>query len=364
MLFVSCAPGLEPLVSSELDSLGLRGRATPGGVEFNGGMAEMFAANLWLRTASRVLISAAAFHASSFHELERRANQVPWETWLPKGERVRFRVTCRKSRLYHSDAVAERLGNAAAKRANAVASDDEDAQLFVVRIFRDECTIRADSSGELLHRRGYRQSLAKAPLRETLASAMLLASEWDLGSPLIDPFCGSGTIPIEAALMARRIAPGITRSFAFQRWPSHDQDQWNGIRGKAREAALQSAPAMILASDRDEGAVRATIENAERAGVAADIDASVRPVSAVDLPSARGWVVTNPPYGVRIGERGELRNLYAGFGNALRRAGARYRLAILSADRELEAQLRLDLEEVLRTTNGGIPVRLLVGEIE
>jgi putative N6-adenine-specific DNA methylase len=351
-------------VSSELDSLSMRGQTIAGGVELDGGLTEMFAANLWLRAASRVLVDAATFHASSFHELERRANQVPWENWIPRGGGARFRVTCRKSRLYHSDAVAERLGNAAVKRANAVLADDDEGQLFVVRIFRDDCTIRADSSGELLHRRGYRQALAKAPLRETLAAAMLLASEWDASSPLVDPFCGSGTIPIEGAMIARRIAPGITRSFAFERWPAHDSAKWTAVKDIARESALSSSPATIVASDRDEGAVRATMENAERAGVAADIDASVRAVSAIEVSTPSGWVVTNPPYGVRVGERAGLRNLYAGFGKALKRSASGYRLAILSADRELDSQLGIDLEELLRTTNGGIPVRLLAGTVE
>lgn len=363
-MFVSSAPGLEMVVASELAALGLTGRAVEGGVELDGGVTEMFAANLWLRAASRVLVLAATFHASSFHELERRANQVPWESWITRGGRVRFRVTCRKSRLYHSDAVAERLGNAAAKRANAVPDADEEGQLFVVRIFRDDCTIRADSSGELLHRRGYRQALAKAPLRETLGAAMLLASEWDARSPLVDPFCGSGTIPIEAAMIARRIAPGVARSFAFEGWPSHPQEKWRAAKERARESELSSSPATIVASDRDEGAVHSTIENARRAGVDSDIDASVRAVSAIEPPSGPGWVVTNPPYGVRVGEGSSLRNLYAGFGNALRRCAAGYHLALLSADRELDSQLGIDLDETLRTTNGGIPVRLLVGKVE
>jgi putative N6-adenine-specific DNA methylase len=364
MIFVSSAPGLELIVASELESLGLRARTVEGGVELDGGITEMFAANLWLRAASRVLVLAATFHASTFHELERRANQVPWERWIPRGGSVRFRVTCRKSRLYHSDAVAERLGNAAAKRTNAVPAGDDEGQLFVVRIFRDDCTVRADSSGELLHRRGYRQALAKAPLRETLGAAMLLASKWDAHSPLVDPFCGSGTIPIEAAMIARRIAPGAARSFAFEQWPSHSDEKWRSAKERARESEIASCPATIVTSDRDEGAVRSTIENAKRAGVDGDIDASVRAVSAIELPATPGWVVTNPPYGVRVGERTGLRNLYAGFGNALRRCAAGYHLALLSADRGLDSQLGIELEEALRTTNGGIPVRLLVGKVE
>ncbi len=363
-MFASAAPGLEPIVAAELESLGLGGRSVEGGVEFEGGAPEMFAANLWLRAASRVLTRAAEFHASSFHELERRANQVPWENWISRGGAIRFRVTCRKSRLYHSDAVAERLTTAAVKHAGAVPAEGDAGQLFVVRIVHDECTIRADSSGELLHRRGYRQAVAKAPLRETLGAAMLLASEWDGRSPLVDPFCGSGTIAIEGAMIARRMAPGARRSFAFERWPSHDAAKWRSVADRARESELPSAPTRIIASDRDEGAVRSSIENAQRAGVDADVEAIVRPVSAMEPPAKHGCIVTNPPYGVRIGERRELRNLYAAFGNALRQKASGYHVALLSADPSLESQVGIDFEEVLRTTNGGVAVRLVVGTVE
>src|SRR5688572_26128189 len=172
-----------------------------------------------MRTASRVIVRVAEFPARAFHELERRAARVPWERFVAPGAPAAFRVTCRKSRLYHSDAVAQRL-HAAAARAGATVGvaameEGEDeaalrtegvgAQLFVVRLLHDVVTISADSSGALLHRRGYRQAIGRAPLRETLAAAMLLASGWRPDRPLVDPLCGSGTIAIEAALLARRI---------------------------------------------------------------------------------------------------------------------------------------------------------------
>src|SRR5690606_37236797 len=172
---------------------------------------------------SRVLVRVATFRARTFAELERRAGRVAWDRWVGAGRAVRLRVTSRKSRLYHTGAIAERIigqiervAGPLAHVSTGSASDDEadgaegrDEQLFIVRFLRDECTISVDTSGELLHRRGYRQALAKAPLRETIAAAMLLASGWDGRSPLVDPFCGSGTIPIEAALLACRIPPGL-----------------------------------------------------------------------------------------------------------------------------------------------------------
>ena len=362
------APGVESILARELFGMGINPDATAtGGVSFNGKIEHIMRANLWSRVANRIIVRLDEFHASTFHELERKAKKIEWARFVASGQTVRFRVTCRKSKLYHSDAVAERLGKAAAAATDAkveAESDEEsesESQLFIVRIVNDECTVSVDSSGALLHRRGYRQAVAKAPLRETLAAAMLYGSEWDMSAPLVDPMCGSGTIAIEGAMMARTIAPGIKRSFAFERWPDHDQTEWEAIKDKARSTALPEAPGTIVASDRDTGAIAAARENAERAGVAGDINLSVRPISAVEFPENPGWVVSNPPYGLRVGESDTLRNLYAQLGKIMRDRAHGYRLALLSADENLEAQLRLEFAEVFRTSNGGIPVRLVVG---
>lgn len=362
------APGTEGIVAAELSALGIRPRRiVNGGVEFRGESAEMMSANLKLRVATRIVVRIAEFHASSFHELERRVRKVEWARFLSKDSLFRFRVTAKKSKLYHSDAVAERLGLAASRATGAKViapkADDEDETLdlqrFVVRIADDNVTISADSSGELLHRRGYRQAVAKAPLRETLAAAMVLGSEWDMKSPLVDPMCGSGTIPIEAAMMARRIAPGINRSFAFERWGEHDGDAWNAMKREARAAEQPQAGVKILASDRDGGATRAGIENATRAGVEGDIEISERAISAVEFPDAPGWIISNPPYGVRLGDTAPLRNLYSQLGKLLRGPANGYVLSLLSADRQLESQIGARMHEVFRTSNGGIPVRLI-----
>ena len=362
------APGIETILARELFNMGIvPGETTSGGVAFNGKIEHVMRANLWSRVGNRITVRVDEFHASTFHELERRAKKIEWARFISAGRTVRFRVTCRKSKLYHSDAVAERLGKAVVAATGAKIETDVDdeseseSQLFIVRIIDDECTISVDSSGALLHRRGYRQAVAKAPLRETLAAAMLYGSEWDMNAPLVDPMCGSGTIAIEGAMMARKMAPGVERKFAFEQWPDHDPESWTAMKDKARTDVLPKAPGPIIASDRDAGAVTATQENAKRAGVEDDIDIAQRSVSAAEFPEAPGWLVSNPPYGLRVGEAAPLRNLYAQVGNIIRDHAPGYRLALLSADEALEAQLRLDLDEVFRTTNGGIPVRLVVG---
>jgi putative N6-adenine-specific DNA methylase len=377
--FAVAAPGLEPLVAEELRELGLApGAPEPGGVAFAATAAQLYAANLRLRIATRVTVRLATFEARAFHELERRAAKVAWERVVAPGAAVAFRVTCRKSRLYHSDAVAERLAGAVVRRVPGVAvagaADDEDGpgdgpgdgvppQLVVARVFHDRVTVSADASGALLHRRGWRQAVAKAPLRETLAAAMLRASRWDPRRPLVDPMCGSGTIPIEAALLARRVAPGLGRDFAFARWPELDVGAWDAELARAEEEVLDRAPASIVGSDRDAGAIAAARSNAERAGVVGDVELVQRPLSALEPPPGEGWLVSNPPYGARVGESAPLRDLYARLGQVARTRLPGWTVALLTADPRLDAQLGLPLAERFRTSNGGIRVRCLAGPV-
>ena len=385
--FAVTAPGLEAICAAELAALGVRAKVDDGGVAWRGSLESVALANLWLRTASRVLVRVAEFKATAFYELEPAARRIAWDRFVTPASVVRFRVTCRKSKLYHSDAVAQRLADAVTRRvpgvrieiAKSIVDDSEDTtpttktktsapvestgQLFVVRLLHDVCTVSADASGALLHLRGYRRQLAKAPLRETIAAAMILGAGWTTDAPLIDPMCGSGTIAIEAARMARRIAPGRDRRFAFHDWPEFDAGAWRKLVDKALAAELPGVPAPISASDRDRGAIAAALANAERAGVAGDIAFAVAPISALESSGGLGWVVSNPPYGVRVGERDRLRNLYAQIGNVARAKLPGWTVGLLLAERRLEAQVGLDLRERFATRNGGIPVRFVVGPV-
>ncbi len=368
------APGLEPLALAELSALGIRATTEEtGAVSAALSLRDLYRANLHLRTASRVVVRLAQFKALTFADVEKHARRVPWGSVVTAGQRVRFRVTCRKSRLYHSDAVAERLMDALAltvpgvMEAGGAADDDEeggDAQLFVVRVVRDRLLLSVDASGALLHRRGYRQAVAKAPLRETLAAAMLFGAGWRGDTPLVDPMCGSGTIAIEAALLARRIAPGLHRTFAFEQWPGHDAMLWRALVWEAQSDVLPSSPVAIVATDRDAGAIVATRANAERAGVLADLTVAQQSLSDLTTPPGPGTIVLNPPYGVRVGEKAPLRNLFAQLGNVLRAQAGGWTLAMLSADRDLERQMKIPLTERWKSSNGGIPVRLVTAEVK
>ncbi|NUO63646.1 MAG: class I SAM-dependent RNA methyltransferase [Gemmatimonadaceae bacterium] len=381
-IYLVCAPGLERLLAAEARDagLGVRGEE-PGGVTVEGTLADVARANIVLRTASRVLVRVAQFRATAFHELERSSRAIPWDRWTGPTS-VRVRATCRKSKLYHSDAVAERVlaaierrtgASAAPKVARAVDATDGESdegvgtQLVVVRLVHDRCTISVDSSGALLHRRGYRQAVGKAPVRETIAAGMLLAAEWTGRTPLVDPLCGSGTIPIEGALLARRITPGAARAqsgdFSFARWPELREDDLSRELARARERELPRAPAPILGSDRDEGVIEAARANAERAGVHDDIAFSARALSAIEPPRGVGLLATNPPYGVRASKGGEVRNLFAQLGKVAAALLPGWRIGVLSPDRALDAQLRIPLQPALELSNGGIRVRYLLGAI-
>ena len=374
--FAIVAPGLEPFALAEAQALGLGARLEAGGVAWTGDARSGLLANAALRIASRVVVRLASFEARSFAELERHARRIAWGNVLRPGDAVRFRVTCKKSKLYHSDAVAQRLADAVMRvvpgvRAEGgsvsedeIEEDEADVGLIVVRLMRDECTVSADSSGALLHRRGYRLATAKAPLRETIAAGLLAASGWDGTSPLVDPLCGSGTIPIEAALLARRIVPGAHRRFAMERWPTVPSLLGDQVRAELGERATDRAAVTIVGSDRDAGGIAAATSNAERAHVSGDVALAVRPLSAAQFPGGlRGWVVTNPPYGVRVGDAERVRDLWAQLGNVLRDLAPGWRIALLSPDAALERQLRIPLRAAASLSNGGIPVRIMLGEV-
>jgi putative N6-adenine-specific DNA methylase len=384
-LFVVTAPGLEPFTAQELRQLGLlpttqtkpERQETPladpdqaGGIEFSGDLEAIYLANLHLRTASRVLLRFGDFHAAAFSELKRHTNRLPWERFLNPGMGVAIRVTCHKSRLYHAAAVAreitatigDRLGKKVELQKFDENSPDPLPQLIVVRLVDDHCTISIDSSGELLHRRGYRLETAKAPLRETLAAGLLLASGWDTISPLIDPFCGSGTIPIEAALLARNIPPGFNRRFAFMNWPGFRVDEWNKLLKVSQETQKEKT-SPLLGSDRDAGAIRIAKANADRAGVAQDVEFSHCAVSAIE-PAGTGWVVTNPPYGLRVSANKDLRNLYAQFGKVLRLKCPGWKITVMCSDLVLLHQMDLHLETQLTLVNGGVSVWVGQGVVQ
>lgn len=382
--YAACLPGLEPFVVAELEALGHRcGPVSPGGVPFTASTRQLYAANLHLACATRVLVRLGSFGARSFRDLEVQTAALAWADHLPAGVPVDLRVTAKASKLHHTGAIAERVGDVITDVLVArdgwvppPAADGDPSQLVVVRVARDRVTISLDSSGEPLHRRSWRLATAKAPLRPTIAAALLTASGWDGTTPLVDPFCGSGTIAIEAARRARGIPAGWGRQFAFADWPGFEPGTWASVHAAALAGGRAGPHPPIVAADRDAGAVAATVGNAERAEVADGVEVREAAVSALLEPGALphlsavdgsatggpGAVVTNPPYGQRI-VGGDLRNLFDRTGDVLRAVAGGWTVAVLAADPVAVGHLRLPLEEVARTTNGGIAVRILRGTV-
>jgi putative N6-adenine-specific DNA methylase len=353
--FVVAVPGLEPLVLAEVQRLGVRpARAVRGGVECTVTWPQLWSINLRSRYATRVVVRVARWKADGFHSFQKGLGAIPWSEWLPEGAGVQVSVTADKeSKLYHTGAVEERAMETLARPIGE--------QGVLVRILRDIVTVSLDASGAPLHHRGWRGPAGKAPLRESLGAALVTASEWDVRSPLVDPFCGSGTIAIEAALIARRMAPGRNRSFAFQEWPTFDADGWARLLRGADGDVVEKCPP-IVASDRDAGAIAATLENAARAGVGGNVEAVQRAVSDLALPARPGWIVSNPPYGVRVGG-GDIRNLYDRFGAVLRERAVGWHVALLASSETPVARLHLNMRPTLATLNGGIDVAVQTGAV-
>ncbi|WP_031549323.1 THUMP domain-containing class I SAM-dependent RNA methyltransferase [Parvularcula oceani] len=332
-LFFACPPGLEPLLRSEAKAAGFRAtRALPGGVHARGGWEEAWRANLQLRGASRVLVRLAQFRATQLSELERKAGAAGWRGLLAPGTPFRVEASCSRSKIYHSGAAQERAERAIGAATRALPSPDAGLRILL-RIDRDICTLSVDSSGEPLHRRGFKQAVAKAPMRETMAALFLRACGYKGEEPLLDPMCGSGTFPIEAAEIASGLWPGRGRSFAFERLANFDADAWASLKDTmpARQTDLR-----FFGSDRNAGAVEASRANAGRAGLASITTFAQMQVSEFTPPEGpKGLVMVNPPYGARIGDTGALAPLYAALGRTLRERFEGWRVGLVTSEPRL-----------------------------
>ncbi|WDQ16652.1 THUMP domain-containing class I SAM-dependent RNA methyltransferase [Rhodopirellula sp. P2] len=306
-LIVPCAFGLEAIVKRELKGLGIEATISDSGrVSFRGTPEMVCQANLWLRTADRILIRVAEFPAADFDALFETTRQINWGKLLPAD--AAFPVTGRsiKSTLTSVPACQRSVKKAivdAMMRDHRTSELPETGPLYKVdvAIVKDVATLTIDTTGRSLHRRGYRTHISSAPLKETLASAMVLLSYWRSGRPLIDPFCGSGTIPIEAARIGRNLAPGLEREFACQAWPNFSAELWSDTRATAANQSLPPLEEKLLGSDIDGRVLTAARDNAIRAGVQDDIHFQAMPVHEISSSKRFGCLITNPPYGQRIG---------------------------------------------------------------
>lgn len=358
-LYAIVTPGLEKLCAAEMSALGISPREIAvGGVAFAGRLRDIYLANLRLRTASRILVRFADFRSRDFPDLYNRAHRLPWGRFIKADTSVTFRVTCHASRLNHTSRVAETVESALNQALGRTTNPSGDnPQMVLVRIVDDQVVISIDSSGELLHRRGYRQSVTVAPLRETMAAGVLMLLDWNGTTPLADPMCGSGSFLIEGALLARQQAPGLHRVFAFMHWPGYREGLWNLLCVEARHQEVD-VTLDISGSDENPKAVFAANENCQRSGVAGRVTIDQNSLAGQPEHAGQGLVICNPPYGKRLdlGDNPEL--YYSELGRQLRRAYPDWRLAMLCSNPSLVKATGLPLKQLASLDNGGLAVGL------
>jgi putative N6-adenine-specific DNA methylase len=332
-IFLVTAPGLESALCDEARALGFRQPvAITGGVTIRGGWPEVWRANLELRGAGRVLARIGAFRVLHLAQLDKRARRIAWSDVLRQDVPFRVEASCRSSRIYHSGAAAERIERAIREELGAPASPDAEV-CIKARIENDLCTLAVDTSGEPLHKRGHKEAVNKAPMRETMASLFLRLCGYDGTEPVVDPMCGSGTFIIEAAEIAAGLMPGRTRHFAFEQLANFDEAAWQRLRSDGNAV---TPAARFYGSDRDAGAVNMSRANAERAGVSRITTFQQFTVSDLTAPSGPpGLVIVNPPYGTRIGEQKSLHPLYRVLGQTLLDRFSGWRVGLITSERSL-----------------------------
>ena len=356
-VFLMAPPGLETALYEEVRQHRFKAaRQVAGGVMVKGTWKDVWRANLVLRGCGHVLARIGSFRVVHLAQLDKWAREFPWGSVLRKDVPVRVEASCSRSRIYHSGAAAQRVSRAIAEEFGAPVSDDADV-VVKARIEDDLCTLSIDSSGSSLHKRGHKEGVGKAPLRETLAALFLRQCGFTGDEPVVDPMCGSGTFVIEAAEIAAGLAPGRTRHFAFEKLATFDAAAWAAMKaaGQPRVPGVS-----FLGSDRDAGAIRMARQNAERAGVSAFTRFSAQAVSDLMRPDGPpGLVMVNPPYGTRIGDKKPLFALYGALGQVLKARFSGWRVGIVTTDSSLARATALPfLEPAPPVLHGGLKVRL------
>ncbi len=353
-------PGLEAIAADELNALAAHEvKADACGVSFTATMDGLFRINLRSRICTRILIRLASFRAMSFPELYNKSKKVAWEQYIGANTSVSVRVSCSHSKLMHSGRAELALSDAIGDRLGFEAKDAANEQQILLRIDNNQCTISLDTSGERLDRRGYRIHSGKAPVRETIAAAILQWMEWQPDEPLLSPMCGSGTFAIEAAWMAQKRASGLEHVFPFTHWPLLKEKRWQRALDKARAMHAEQS-ARIFASELDAGILKQAQENAAQAGVADMITfqrLDARKMTVPDNDSAPGLIVCNPPYGDRV--KSDVKSLYASLGDVFKQQFMGWRMAVMVPDPLCEKALGLKVRGRLKIKHGGKWVHVL-----
>lgn len=360
-LIATATFGLEAVVKRELINLGYTDlKVDNGKVTFKGTEKDIPKANIWLRTADRVLLKMGEFKALTFDELFEKTKALPWEEWIPVDGNFVVEGKSKDSKLFSiSDcqrivekAIVEKL-----KTKCDVTWFQKTGPKYTVEValLKDMATLTIDTSGEGLHKRGYRSRQGEAPIKETLAAAMVLLSYWNKDRVLFDPFCGSGTIPIEAAMIGKNMAPGIDRSFASEKWPRIKKEYWTEARREALKAIDTKSKLHILGCDIDKKAILRARDNAANFGLEDDIVFFNKDFREVELKNEYGVVITNPPYGERIGEKKEVEKLYKDLDAKFRELDT-WSVYVITSDEDFEKHYGKKANKKRKLYNGRIKV--------
>jgi len=363
--FAPCPRGLEALLEQELAALGATDlRQTEGGIGFSGSLATMYRANLESRIASRILLEVAHVPYRNEQDIYVAASAISWPQWFPPSRTIKVKTSAQHCPLKSLDFITLRIKDAVCdtftKLKGARPSVNSNRPDIRIDAFLDatHLTLYLGTTGDSLFKRGFRESTVEAPLRENLAAGIVQLTGWNGTTPLLDPLCGGGTIPLEAAMIARKIAPGLGRRFAFELFSNFDAALWKTIQAQAKAKQLPASPAPIYASDRDARAVQTATEQFTRAGVASDIILTHTDLFDLTPPQEPGTIVMNPPYGVRLGTQADLDVFYPKLGSWLKTRCVGWRVYLFTGD--LRAPKLIGLAPTKRTPlfNGAIECRL------
>ena len=368
--FATVARGLEEIAAQELTRLGAI-NATPEftGVSFQGNQETLYRINLWSRVIFRVLVPIADVQSRDAEQLYKGVQSINWLDYIQTNQAFLVNCTGSNRNLNHSHFTALQVKNAIVdqqreKTGKRSDIDTEHPDIIInTHIYRDNCVISLDSSGFSLHRRGYRPAMGLAPLKETLASALLAIAEWTPDLPFLDPLCGSGTLPIEAALIALKVAPGLYNSFAFQNWPDFDENLWEKLQTEAQNQTLTELPSVIWGSDADANIVSQARDNAKASVLEEHLYFQHKALAEVEAPADRGILICNPPYGIRVGEEEELGALYKLLGDVFKQRFKGWTAYVLTGNKELGKKIGLKASRRIPIYNGPLPCTLLKYEL-
>ena len=363
-------PGVEEYCRQELIGLGIDPcglSVGAGGVTFAGRLVDCQLANLHLRTATRILMRIDDFSATHLRRLEKKAGDIAWELFLPAGHIPTVKVSSHRSRLHHTEAIAQSIGGSIIRRLNADGGSPPSVfpQTLFVRVVKDRFTLSLDSSGEPLYKRGLKTGPARAPIRETLAAATLMAAGYDPRRPLVDPLCGSGTFSLEAAMMAKKMAPGLKRAFAFMGWPAFSEGQWRFIKREAESKVQDLKQPLIFASDVDAEAceqLAGMIKGRGLSDAVSVVQKDFFQCGADQYGDGTGLVVINPPYGIRIGSANKADELFRNIGRHLAQRFKGWTVALIAPRSELASGLPFPARR-LPLHHGGLKLTLVLGKI-